>query len=70
MNDAPKSPSQPGDPHHLVNSEEIAKVLGVSAETIERRVRKKTIPHIRMGRKVVRFHVPTVLLHYSIKPVK
>ena len=53
------------DPDDLLTYEQLAKKIGLSKATLQRRVREGQIPFIRMGHQVVRFHYPTVLKHLN-----
>lgn len=53
------------DRDDLLNYEQMAKKIGLSKATLQRRVREGKIPFIRMGHQVVRFHYPTVLKYLN-----
>ena len=49
----------------LMDIDECAERLGVSVPTLRRKVDELKIPHIRMGRQLLRFHYPTVFKYLN-----
>lgn len=54
--------SNPNDPNHeLVDGHAMAQHIGLSYKVVMRYARAGAIPSVKIGQRVRRFHVPTVI---------
>jgi excisionase family DNA binding protein len=65
------SAAGPTEPVTLYSPQQLADMLGVGLDWVRRRTQNRTLPHVKVGRKVwfTEAHIGTIVRQLTVEPV-